>query len=45
MENEPGWSRNIKKGIVSMLQLDMTNIRIQTPIKSHSFITHEVGND
>lgn len=45
MVNEPGWSKNMKKAIVSMLQLDLVNINVQTPIKPHSFVTHEVGND
>ncbi|CAL7950642.1 unnamed protein product [Xylocopa violacea] len=40
-ENEPGWSRNIKKAIAAMLQLDLTNIHVQTPMKSHTFTTHE----
>ncbi|CAK9819554.1 vit-2 [Anthophora quadrimaculata] len=41
MENEPEWSKNIKKSIASMLQLDLINIQVQTPLKPHSFITHE----
>ncbi|XP_017887185.1 uncharacterized protein LOC108629205 [Ceratina calcarata] len=41
MENEPVWSKNMKKSIASMLQLDLANIHLQTPIKHHSFITHE----
>ncbi|XP_011873296.1 PREDICTED: uncharacterized protein LOC105565058 isoform X2 [Vollenhovia emeryi] len=40
-ETESGWSRNIKQGIASMLQLDLAHIQMQTPMKPHGFITHE----
>ncbi|XP_018358999.1 PREDICTED: uncharacterized protein LOC108758502 [Trachymyrmex cornetzi] len=40
-ETESGWSRNIKQGIASMLQLDLAHIQMQTPLKPHGFITHE----
>lgn len=45
MENESGWSKNMKQGIASMMQLDFTHMQLQTPMKPHSFVTHEVGND
>ncbi|XP_011644827.2 uncharacterized protein LOC105431979 [Pogonomyrmex barbatus] len=38
---ESGWSKNIKQGIASMLQLDLAHIQMQTPMKPHSFVTHE----
>lgn len=44
-ETESGWSRNIKQGMASMLQLDLAHIQVQNPMKSHGFVTHEVGND
>lgn len=44
-EDEPEWSKNVKKGIVSMLQLDLDQMHVQSPIKAHSFLSQEVGND
>ncbi|XP_070169151.1 larval-specific very high density lipoprotein [Polyergus mexicanus] len=41
LESESVWSKNMKQGIASMLQLDLERIQLQTPIKPHSFITHE----
>ncbi|XP_015176309.1 PREDICTED: vitellogenin-6-like [Polistes dominula] len=41
-ENEPIWSKNVKQGIASALQLDFSLIKLQTqPIKPHSFIVTE----
>ncbi|KAL0116776.1 hypothetical protein PUN28_009999 [Cardiocondyla obscurior] len=40
-ETESGWSRNIKQGIASMMQLDLAHVQMQTPMKPHGFITHE----
>ncbi|KAK2584789.1 hypothetical protein KPH14_007107 [Odynerus spinipes] len=39
--SESNWSKNVKKAIASMLQLDLSLMQIQTPIKPHSFITME----
>ncbi|XP_072766849.1 larval-specific very high density lipoprotein [Anoplolepis gracilipes] len=41
LENESGWSKNMKQGIASMMQLDLAHIQLQTPMKPHSFVTHE----
>ncbi|XP_025152987.1 uncharacterized protein LOC105191299 isoform X2 [Harpegnathos saltator] len=40
-ETESGWSRNIKQGIASMLQLDLSQVQLQTPMKKHAFVTTE----
>uniref|UniRef100_A0A348G627 Very high density protein 1 n=1 Tax=Odontomachus monticola TaxID=613454 RepID=A0A348G627_ODOMO len=40
-ETESGWSRNIKQGIASMLQLDLSHVQLETPIKPHAFVTTE----
>jgi len=45
LESESCWSKNIKQGIASILQLDLTHIQLQTPMQPHGFVTHEVGND
>ena len=45
VENEPGWSKNLKKGIASVLQLDLVQIHVQIPINVHGFTSQEVGND
>jgi len=44
-ETESVWSRNIKQGIASMLQLDWSHIQLHNPMTPHSFVTNEVGND
>ncbi|EFN69845.1 Vitellogenin [Camponotus floridanus] len=41
LESESCWSKNIKQGIASMLQLDLTHIQLQTPMQPHNFVTHE----
>ncbi|XP_046414764.1 uncharacterized protein LOC124176922 [Neodiprion fabricii] len=39
--HEAGWSVNMKKSIVSILQLDVSAMKLETPIKSHLFVTRE----
>lgn len=39
------WSKNMKKSIASMIQLDMDKIFHHDFIESKSFTTEEVGND
>ncbi|XP_054003278.1 uncharacterized protein LOC128889579 [Hylaeus anthracinus] len=41
VENETPWSKNIKRSIASMLQLDMRQIFKQHPINRDSFISRE----
>ncbi|XP_046735154.1 uncharacterized protein LOC124404802 [Diprion similis] len=40
-EHETGWSVNIKKSIASTLQLDLSVMKLETPIKPHVFVTKE----
>ncbi|RLU17871.1 hypothetical protein DMN91_010110 [Ooceraea biroi] len=40
-ETENVWSKNIKQGIASMLQLDLAHIQLHSPMTSHSFVTQE----
>ncbi|XP_046470654.1 vitellogenin-6-like [Neodiprion pinetum] len=40
-EQEAGWSRNMKQSIASMLQLDLSSMHLEMPIKSHGFLTRE----
>lgn len=44
-ENENNWSKNMKQGIASMMQLDLSRIQMKTPMETHGFVTTEVGND
>ncbi|XP_074111729.1 LOW QUALITY PROTEIN: larval-specific very high density lipoprotein [Cotesia typhae] len=40
-EQEPVWSKNMKMAMASMLQLDLKNMKIDGPIKPHSFMVQE----
>ncbi|KAK0159183.1 hypothetical protein PV328_010101 [Microctonus aethiopoides] len=40
-EDEPGWSKNMKMAIATMLQLDMTSMKLELPVKHHNFIAKE----
>ncbi|XP_008543209.1 uncharacterized protein LOC103568231 [Microplitis demolitor] len=40
-DQEPVWSKNMKMAMASMLQLDLKNMKIDAPIKPHSFMIPE----
>ncbi|XP_012269107.2 uncharacterized protein LOC105693631 [Athalia rosae] len=40
-KDEPGWSRNMKQSIASMMQLDLLSMNLEWPLKPHAFLTKE----
>ncbi|XP_046735153.1 uncharacterized protein LOC124404801 [Diprion similis] len=40
-KDEAGWSRNMKKSMASMLQLDLSSMNLEMPVKPHGFLTRE----
>ncbi|KAK0162931.1 hypothetical protein PV327_006658 [Microctonus hyperodae] len=40
-EDEPGWSKNMKMAMATMLQLDIPNMKLELPVKHHNFLAKE----
>ncbi|KAG7189215.1 hypothetical protein KM043_008778 [Ampulex compressa] len=41
LESESAWSKNLKQGIASLIQLDLSHINVQPVLKPQAFITTE----